>query len=283
MKKNFLFPGGFSVLMAVYRGDQAELFCSAVISVMSNDLLPNQFLIVIDGPLSNLLEDAVIRLNSEYPLIQFIRLPENKGLAQALNVGLREVKYSWVVRADADDINLPMRFSTLAKTVFENPKLQLLGSAILEVDQDNKPVAIRDVPCSEDEIRRFVKLRCPFNHMSTAYRLDAVLACGGYPDIYLKEDYGLWCHFLALHFQVMNVKDVLVHASAGINMYQRRGGWRYAQSEWKIQVLLINSDLKSIFRGFIDGLLRTGFFLLPAELRGFIYIKLLRSSYRKPY
>ena len=283
MKKNFLFLGGFSVLMAVYRGDQAELFCSAVISVMSNDLLPNQFLIVIDGPLSNLLEDAVIRLNSEYPLIQFIRLPENKGLAQALNVGLREVKYSWVVRADADDINLPMRFSTLAKTVFENPKLQLLGSAILEVDQDNKPVAIRDVPCSEDEIRRFVKLRCPFNHMSTAYRLDAVLACGGYPDIYLKEDYGLWCHFLALHFQVMNVKDVLVHASAGINMYQRRGGWRYAQSEWKIQVLLINSDLKSIFRGFIDGLLRTGFFLLPAELRGFIYIKLLRSSYRKPY
>lgn len=272
------FPGGFCVLMALYRGDKPFLFEKAVHSVFANTLVPSQFIIVIDGPIPEELESLIFELSRGYPLIEFIRLPSNVGLANALNVGLQAVKYDWVVRADSDDINLPQRFESLAIKLQGQPQLQLLGSAILEVDEGGKPLTVREVPCAEQEIRQFAKTRNPFNHMSVAYRLDAAIACGGYPTIFLKEDYGLWCLFLAKKLPVANVKEILVHATAGIGMFRRRGGWAYAKSEWQMQDLLVQSGLKGGMRAVIDGVLRATFFLMPANVRGFLYAHLLRKS-----
>jgi hypothetical protein len=114
--------------------------------------------------------------------------------------------------------------------------------------------------------------------MSVAYRLKAALDCGGYPPIFLKEDYGLWCLFLAKNYQAINIDAILIHASAGIGLYKRRGGWRYAKSEWQMQNLLIKSGLKNVFFAIFDGILRAGFFLIPSRLRGFIYLRFLRKK-----
>jgi len=272
------FLGGFTVLMALYGGDRADLFERAVHSVFANTLLPNQFLIVVDGPISNNLKASVNALGRRYPLIEFVYLPENKGLANALNFGLQLVKFVWVVRADADDINLPDRFCVLAAVCEKHPGIQLVGSAILEVSEDGLPLAVREPPCSERAIRQFVKTRNPFNHMTVAYRLAAALDCGGYPHIFLKEDYGLWCLFLAKGYSVMNLKTILVHASAGMSMFKRRGGLRYAQSELQMQKLLIQCGLKNSFRGVFDGILRAGFFLIPSRIRGYVYMLFLRKE-----
>jgi glycosyltransferase involved in cell wall biosynthesis len=264
--------------MALYGGDKPHLFVKAVQSVFANTILPNQCLIVLDGPLPTELDQTALELSKQYPIIEFIRLPKNRGLANALNIGLQSVRFSWVIRADSDDINLPQRFEVLAKTVQQHPSLQLVGSAILEVDEEGKPLTVREVPVTEKEIRQFAKTRNPFNHMAVAYRLDAVLACGGYPNIFLKEDYGLWCYFLAKNFPVANLKEVLVHACAGMGMFRRRGGWRYAKSEWQMQNLLVHSGLKGKARALIDGIMRATFFLIPASWRGFLYVHLLRQS-----
>jgi hypothetical protein len=196
---------------------------------------------------------------------------------KALNEGLKLIRYPWVIRADADDFNLPHRFSTLANLIDEKPDLGLIGSAISEVDKFRNHLAVRRVPLLETDIRQFVKTRSPFNHMAVAYRLEYVLACGGYPNIYLKEDYALWCLMLARNIPVANVDDVLVHASAGSGMYKRRGGWRYAKSEWKIQNTLIKCGLKGYFSAFIDGVLRGVLFLVPTWLRGWVYVNFLRK------
>lgn len=272
------FPGGFCVLMALYKGDKPVLFEAAVRSVFTNTILPNQFIVVVDGPIYTELELRVRVLQQDYPLIEFIRLTKNIGLANALNEGLSYIRHPWVVRADSDDINLPQRFETLATALNQNPQWQLFSSAILELDENGQPMTVREVPCGEEEIRKFAKRRNPFNHMAVAYRLDAVLACGGYPNIFLKEDYALWCLFLARNIPVANLKEVLVHASAGINMFRRRGGWRYARSEWQMQNLLVKSGLKRRDQALVDGFLRATFFLIPASLRGFLYSFLLRKS-----
>jgi glycosyltransferase involved in cell wall biosynthesis len=277
-RQGISFPGGFTVLMALYGGDRADFFETAVHSVFSNTLVPNQFLIVVDGPISASLKAVIVNLQISYPLIEFIYLPENKGLANALNTGLTYAKFEWIVRADADDINLPERFSTLAKACLDHPNIQLVGSSILELDEQGHALAIRELPSTEDAIRQFAKTRNPFNHMTVAFRLEAALACGGYPPIFLKEDYGLWCHFLAKSCQVMNVNTILVHASAGMSMFKRRGGWRYAKSEWQMQKVLVECGLKSSWRAFFDGVLRAGFFLIPSTIRGYIYLHFLRKS-----
>jgi len=279
MNTSINFSDGFTVLMALYHGDRADFFERAVSSVFSNTLKPNQFIVVVDGPIPNQLMLSVEKIRNQYPLVEFMHLPTNQGLANALNHGLRSIRFPWVVRADADDINLPERFFSLAELIKKNPEAKLIGSAILEVDEHEKPIAIREVPCSEEEIRIFAKTRNPFNHMAVAYRLDAIQACGGYPRIFLKEDYGLWCHFLAKQFRAINTNQVLVHATTGVDMFKRRGGWSYAKSEIQMQRLLVDSGLKSYPRAVLDGLVRAIFFLIPPSLRGYLYIHALRKPY----
>ena len=273
------FPGGFTVLMAVYRNDDVALFDQAVHSVFTNTLLPNHCLIVVDGPVPKALDIAIASLEKTYsPSIQFLRLTQNLGLAQALNTGIEQIHTDWIVRADADDINLPNRFLELASAIKENPELDLLGSHILEIDQEGKPLAIREVPILEAGIRQFAKTRNPFNHMTVAYRAEAVTECGGYPNMYLREDYALWCQFLSKQKKLLNIPQVLVHVTAGKEMYARRGGWKYAKAEWKLQQLLVATGLKGAGRAFIDGLLRSAIFILPSSIRGYVYQHFLRKA-----
>ena len=274
------FPGGFAVLMAVYFRDDPRLLEVAVDSVFANTLQPTQFVLVSDGPLSPELRLRLQQLQERHlGRIEVLRLQNNMGLAHALNAGLNYIKTPWIVRADADDFNLPHRFATLAELLASRPQLVLVSSAILEVDATGRSIAIRRVPASEEEIRQFVKSRNPFNHMAVAYRREAVLACGGYPNVHLKEDYALWCRMLASHTRVANTAEVLVHASAGHDMYRRRGGWKYAKAEWDLQIVMVSCGLKTRARALLDGLLRAAVFLAPAGLRGKVYEVLLRQPH----
>lgn len=274
---NANFQDGFAVLMALYFKDDPRLFKKAVESVFRNTLLPSELVIVIDGPIGVNLEEVLENLKAQFSGIKIIRLEANKGLATALNVGLKEIKCSWVVRADADDVNLPERFQVLADLVRDSPELALIGSAILEVDKKGAPLMIRELPISLEQIRQFARRRNPFNHMTVAYRRDCVLEVGGYPNVFLKEDYALWCHLLKAGYQVANTKTVLVHATAGDDLYRRRGGWKYAKSEWQLQNILVQCGLKNKISALHDGILRALIFLAPSEIRSFIYKKFLRK------
>lgn len=275
------FPGGFAVLMAVYSGDDADLFQVAVNSIFANSLLPSQVLIVIDGPLGIALEDAIAKMVELYPIIAFIRLEQNEGLASALNLGLKSIRFPWVVRADADDFNLSYRFTRLAEAILLKPTLDLIGSQILEVDENKKPIAYRFAPETQFEIIKMIRIRCPFNHMSVAFRLQAVIACGGYPKIHLKEDYALWSAMIANGASVANLQEVLVHATAGTSMYKRRGGLKYAMSEFAIQKQLIKCGLQSRYIAFFIGIARAIIFLIPSSFRARFYSKYLRIPFKK--
>lgn len=272
------FPGGFSVLMALYQKDKASLFDKALGSVFSNSLQPNQILLVIDGPIPLDLENVLVKFHQVFPgRIEELRLKHNLGLAKALNEGLNYVSCEWVVRADADDINLPNRFEVLAKMIQSNPDLDILGSAIMEVDETGKILAQRVVPCEQNAILKYAQFRNPFNHMSVAYKCNSILGLGGYPNLYLKEDYALWAKALANQLKVANTEEVLVHATTSSSMYERRGGLRLAKTEIELQELLVACGLKTKLRALTDGVVRAGFCLVPSQLRKLLYLKLLRA------
>lgn len=271
------FPGGFCVLMAVYRADAPDLFQKAVESVYANSLHPDQFVLAVDGPVPDPLRETIDRLAAKHG-IEVLWLPENRGLAHALNEGLKQVTTTWVARADADDLNLPHRFEAQARALQQAPETDLFGSAILEVEPDGTPVAVRRLPTDHDRIRRYILSRSPFNHMTVVYRLQSVRQAGGYPAIHLKEDYGLWCRMAAQGARMANLPEILVHATAGRAMYRRRGGWKYAKAEVDMQTFLVDLKLKSRARALADGLLRSTIYLLPSTWRGWIYEKILRSS-----
>lgn len=272
----------FSVLMSVYRNDNPQLLTKAVESCFSNTVKPLILLLVVDGPITAQLEQQVSNLESKYPL-SIVRLPKNVGLAEALNVGLKNVQTEWVARADSDDINLPFRFETQLQVLFDNDyNLDIIGSSIIEVDSKGSKVATRRTPNTQQEILNFSKKRNPFNHMTIMYRKSKVMACGGYPNIYLKEDYALWATMLVNNARAFNIETPLVTATAGKDMFRRRGGMKYALAEVKLQKHLVNLGLKSMLSGVFDGFMRAAVFLMPAKLRELIYLTFLRNSSQSP-
>ena len=272
------FPGGFTVLMATYQRDDLALLERAIQSVYANTVPPDAFVLVVDGPVPKALHDAIMSLRVKYGFEPHY-LPVNVGLARALNAGLIQVHTRWVVRADADDYNIPDRFALQAAAVIQSEdSVDLIGGAIQEVEPDGSQLAVRRTVERHAEILRYAAYRNPFNHMTMAYRTDLALRCGGYPNIHLKEDYALWAQMLALGARALNLPDVLVLATAGRDMYRRRGGIRYALAEIALQRHLVRTGLKSPVLALLQGLGRAFVFILPSPARGWIYENLLRRA-----
>jgi hypothetical protein len=272
------FPGGLTVLMAAYRGDVAERVDAALRSVYENTLLPDEVVLVVDGPVASGTAAVIERYERDRGT-RVLRLRENRGLAAALNHGLAHVRTGWVARADADDVNVPDRFERLCRAVTGRPGgLDLVGGAIVEVDSAGVAHSLRSVPNRHAEIVRRLVVRNPFNHMTVAYRVSMVRDAGGYPEIPLKEDYALWAAMIARGAVCANLPDVLVVATAGREMYRRRGGLVQAMSELQLQRFLVRQGVQTAAGGLVMGTLRALLALAPVGLRGWAY----RTWFRRP-
>jgi glycosyltransferase involved in cell wall biosynthesis len=270
------FPGGFTVLMAVYGRTDSRLFERALASVYGNTLAPDDFVLVVDGPVPQSITE-LISIYQDHRGLRVLWLPRNLGLAHALNQGLAVVKTAWVVRADADDMNMPDRFAKQALAVRRlGGDVDVLGGWIEEVDSANSVLAIRSVPTDHEEIVRRLRTRNPFNHMTVACRTERLVKIGGYPDLHLREDYGLWASLIADGARCHNLADVLVRATTGAEMYERRGGLRYAQSEWSLQMHLIKTGHTNVASAIVCASLRAFVFSLPTSFRSWVYERLLR-------
>lgn len=271
------FAGGVTVLMSVYGRDDAGLFRRALDTLFAGTVLPDAMVLVVDGPVGVGLEEQISRAEREHG-VRVHRLPRNAGLATALNEGLALVVTEWVLRADADDLNVPERLAIQARFASRNPRVDLFGGYIDEFSASGARLARREVPLAEPHIRTWARRRNPFNHMTVAFRTQPVRRAGGYPALHLREDYGLWASLLLAGATVANIPEVLVHATTGPDMYRRRGGWRYARGEWELQRHLVRCGLKSWPQALLDTVSRGLVFLMPAGVRSRIYERLLRRS-----
>lgn len=262
----------FTVLMSVYDKADPRLFEKAIHSIYSNTLLPDEVLVILDGPVNENLEVTIKNLKEKYKF-ESLALDKNLGLAKALNQGLSKINTDYVVRADSDDINLSHRFETLSHLMSQN--YDLFGSYIEEFD-DRHRKRIKKVPTTKDSIKKYICFRNPFNHMTICFKTKLVKEAGGYPIVDLKEDYALWIKLLGKQLKVKNINKVLVEVFAGEEMYLRRRGLKSIKSEFKIQKLLLENNLSNYSKSIIILTIRSFILLMPAKFIKLIYSYFLR-------
>lgn len=260
--------------MAVYKTDNLHLLEMAINSIYSNTIKPAQFLLVIDGPISSPMQSKILFLKEKFNF-EVLSLKANLGLGKALNEGLKYIRFRYCFRADSDDINLPKRFESQIK--FAHKGYKLIGSSIQEIDLNGNFLKIRRAPRTAKDIRKFAIYRNPFNHMSVLFDVNEVRKVGGYPEWRFKQDYGLWIKLISKNIKMINIDDILVHATAGDNLYIRRSGLAYASNEIQLQILLYKFNLTSPINGFIVGILRSSFILMPYFIKRFLYKYLFRD------
>ena len=269
---------GFSVSMCVYHGDDAAHFQTAVESVLAQSCLPEEIVLVVDGPVPEALEE-VISVYEKDPLFRVLWLEKNCGHGAARRAGLDACRCELVALMDADDICVPERFALQMAAFAAHPEACVIGGQIEEfIGTPQHTVGKRVVPLTDGEIKAYLKKRCPFNQVTVMLRKQAVNEAGGYLDWYCDEDYYLWLRlFLAGGF-FANVPETLVMVRVSEDMYARRGGWKYFQSEARLQkymyrqkIITLPQYCVNVMKRFIVQL------LLSNKLRGWVFRRLARE------
>ena len=139
---------GFSVLMSLYEKEKPEYFRQAMDSILGQTALPEQIVIVKDGPLTPELEAALEDYTAKDPgLYTVVALEKNVGLGLALAEGMLHCRNELVARMDTDDICREDRFALQLAEFEKDPALDVCGSHIAEFEDDaNTIVARRAVP-----------------------------------------------------------------------------------------------------------------------------------------
>jgi len=223
----------FSVLISIYHKENVDYFNRAIYSIWDEQTVkPDDIVLVEDGVLTEDLYRAIkIWKEKLGDKLNIVSLKENKGLGDALNIGLRYCKYEYVARMDTDDIALPNRFEKQLE-IFNTTDIDICSAWISEFEEDENFIyACRRLPEVHQNIMAFSKKRNPINHPVVMYKKSMAIAAGGYKKMLLFEDYYLWIRMFRIGAKFYNIQEVLLKMRAGNEQLTRRSGWDYAKKE----------------------------------------------------
>ena len=270
----------YSVLMSVYCGEKAEFLRLSADSIFGQTIPTDDFVLMCDGPLTdelNIVIDELLQAHGD--VLRVIRLEENRGLGEALNIGIEACKNELIARMDSDDFALPNRFELQLLKFQEHPELSIVGGAIDEFEgSPSNIVSHKSMPETHEEILRYARTRNPFNHPTVMYRKSAVLKAGSYPNRMLHEDYALWANMLLGGAKACNLPDTLCYMRVDSGLYNRRGGWAYLKMAIRLRWHLYRTGLYTFWSFLYVVLGLSVVCLIPVSARKAIYRLFLRQD-----
>ena len=268
-----------SVLMSIYYKEEVAYFNRSMHSIWDDQIIkPDQIILIQDGVLTDDLYNAItFWKNKLSKILVTIVLDENIGLARALNVGLKYCDGNFIARMDTDDISLPDRFKDQMMFLKENPEVDVVGSYISEIDDND--IIIKKVvkfPLTHDGLLKFFKRRDPLAHPSVIFRKSYFKKAGLYSEKHkLCEDTVLWYQGFMSDCRFANIDSVGLMFRRTKLFYKRRADLDKSVLILKTRIFTINRNLKY---GLIADFYAVIYFLIsisPALVKKILY-KLLR-------
>lgn len=269
----------YSVLMSVYYKEHPDYLRQSMQSIYDQTVPTDNFVLVCDGSLTPELDAVIAEMQKKFGSRLYVhRLARNGGLGNALNGGMKYCKNELVARMDSDDVSRKDRCEREIQIFEEYPDVSIVSGVIEEfVGNISNVQSRRVVPQRQEDIIAFAKKRNPFNHPCVMYRKNAVERAGGYQDFYLLEDYYLWIRMLQHGFIGYNLQEPLLWMRAGSDMYKRRGGWKYVQSQHNLFKYMAQTGFITGSQYQIQSLVRLIGAIIPNWLRAFLFKRILRK------
>lgn len=234
----------YSVLMSVYYKEEPENLKMSMESIYTQTIPTDDFVLVCDGELTLELNEVIADMQQQFGnVLHVVRLSENMGLGNALNIGLKQCRHELVARMDSDDISFSDRCEKQLRVFQENLEISILSGTILEFSENPEIITgKRILPETHEEICIFSHKRNPFNHPAVMLKKSAVDLAGGYKETYpLFEDYYLWVRMLQCGCKGYNLQEPLLYMRTPMDIYKRRGGKKYAENLLRFHKWLIVS------------------------------------------
>lgn len=267
----------FTVLLSVYHRENPSFLAQSLGSIFTQTVFPQEVVLVKDGPLNVELEEEISKAEKRYKELKVISLPHNVGLGRALNEGLKHCSYDLVARMDTDDIAKPGRFEKQLKIFEVHPEVDLVSAWIEEFEGTPEHlISTRKLPETPDELYEYGKKRSPVNHPVVMFRKEAVLRCGGYMHYPLFEDYYLWARMLVNGSRFYTIQESLLWFRTSSDLYNRRGGLKYALTEIRLQFLFVGLGYIGAGSFLRNIVIRFSTRIMPNNLRRLFYKIALR-------
>jgi len=275
-------PPTLTVLMTTYHGTTVEELERSVASITGQTRRPEEFLVVVDGPVPEPLDAALAAAAAAHPALRVERLARNLGSGLASAHGLELATGDFVARHDSDDVSLPHRLEREMEAV-ERHHLDLVGSAMLEFEgTPEHVVGVRRNPRTHEQIASRMRLNNPINNPTVVFRRQLALDAGGYADLRYMQDYDLFARMLAAGARAENLDEPLVLFNAGDSMISRRGGWRMLPHEWDVQRRLRDTGTIGNVLLARNMVVRGAFRVIPPRLLKRVYAVLFRRGHDDP-
>ena len=182
-----------TVLLAVHDGER--YLGAAVASALGQTSGDLELLVVDDASTDRTPE---ILADIAEARLRVIRNDERLGLAGSLNRGLDEARGEYVARLDADDVALPRRLEHQLARLRSSPRVGVLGSAVLEIDDGNRVGRLHQMPTGAGAVRWAALFTSPFFHPSVFFDRELLERNELRYDTSFEEseDYELWSRVL---------------------------------------------------------------------------------------
>ncbi len=234
-----------SCICSIYKGTILKEFIISIDSLLVQDYIPNEIVIIVDGIINKDIEYFLNSILKFETILKVYYIDQNMGLGLALKYGLPKCRNEIVARFDSDDINLKNRLKIQYDLLKEKPEISIVGSDILEFNRYEKKVFIKQM--ENNNISENFMIRNPLNHPSVMYRKKDIINVGSYKDIKFFEDYELWLRCIKKGVGICNINKALV-AMRRSSYLTNRIGLRYAFLELKFLVEAIRQNtIKKIY------------------------------------
>lgn len=207
-----------TVLMSVY--NDKKYLNSCINSILNQTFTNFEFIIIDDAS-----DDGSYEILKSYAekdnRIKLMQNEVNKGLSYNLSEGISLAATPWIARMDADDISYEKRLHVQMQYVRDNPEVDVVGSYVIDIDEEGNEIELRKVPTSHEKIANLI-WTCPFIHPTVLFKKESIINAGSYNrGLRRRQDYDLWfrCHEKNLRFH--NIDQPLLYYRSTDDYYKK--------------------------------------------------------------
>lgn len=261
----------FSVAMCVYHGDEAKYFKQALESIYQQTLLPDELILVVDGPITEELE-KVIDFYKTKPNFYIYRLDINRGHGIARNLSIEKCKNNFIAIVDADDVNEKSRFEKQINVYKKDPELAVVSSGCFHFEENIKEIInVENLPETDKDIKKVMKTRCAICQAAAMVNKKWLEKVGGYIDWYYAEDYYLWIRLHIAGARFYNCPEPLLYVRTNQKQMARRGGVKYFKSLSELYFFMYKKGVINLLELYFNVLTRFILqILLPEKARFYV-------------
>ena len=170
-----------TVLMSVRNGER--YLKKSIESILNQTFSKFEFIIVNDGS-----DDCTLDIINHYSLLDNrIRIINKKqtGLSNSLNIGIDNAVGDWIARIDSDDFCQLDRLELQYKLAISKKNIVLVGSDILEINENNKHSKYYKYPSKSPVLKKnLIKFKKFFAHSCFFFSREIVSKIGKYREVF---------------------------------------------------------------------------------------------------